>query len=396
MKIFHASDLHYCSKHLDDVDRAFTYAVNYAIEVGADAAVISGDSFDSAIGIHEPAVTALFTQVYRLAQHMPVLVLQGTFSHDRPGSLSPLWLLGGAFPVLVADTSGQWALTHDRRWSSDLATPGARAVFSALPSLNKAALPDSPAAYVADLMTQFRENVPKGLPSILVSHGTVSGCVTESKHAMISPDHEFHIDTLFSSGADAIMLGHIHAHQSWRQGGQAIAYPGSITRLIYGHRDPTGFLLWNIEPGRAEYELVETPAPGLIEITFDGPPSMAALRELADQVGENDRVRIRYEIDQDHAHTVDRSAIEEMFGAAGGVKVEATVHPVQSVRASGIGRAMTLREKLGYWATTTGDEDRLGALEERLGMLQWAEPEEIAEQILGEDESKQDQDKEAA
>ena len=113
MKIIHIADIHYCPKHLKWVDKAFRFAVDYSIEQEADVAVIAGDSFDSSMGIHEPAVAACITQMIRMATHMPVLVLQGTHSHDRPGCLDVLKEIPTKYPIHAADEAGQVGLCCD-------------------------------------------------------------------------------------------------------------------------------------------------------------------------------------------------------------------------------------------------------------------------------------------
>src|SRR6202051_38997 len=103
MRVAHFSDLHYAGATLTEVDRCFSFAVDAAIEHGVDCAVISGDSTDHALDVHAPAVEALARNVRRLAEHCPVLMLQGTFSHEPPGTLSIFRLLGGRHEVHVAD-----------------------------------------------------------------------------------------------------------------------------------------------------------------------------------------------------------------------------------------------------------------------------------------------------
>ena len=103
MKIFHSSDWHYCAKHLTWVDRAVGFSIDYAIEAGADVAVISGDLSDAAMGTHEEAFEAMLGKVRYLANCMPVIILQGTYSHDRPGSLAAFKMMGTLFPIYVAE-----------------------------------------------------------------------------------------------------------------------------------------------------------------------------------------------------------------------------------------------------------------------------------------------------
>ena len=395
MKVFHVADLHYGPRHLAWVDRAMTHAVDVAIAERCDLAIVAGDSFDHALNVHEPAVAAYLRQVVKLAESMPVVVLQGTYSHDRPGSLDVLKAIPTRHAIHVADTPTQWEV--------------AGVLVTALPSLNKAdsAIAETGAqGWVRSTLRGFAERNAQaradGMPTILVTHGTVTGCQTESGYAMVSPDHEFSVDTLADADADAVLLGHIHAHQAWpdvlTQSGarSTIAYPGSLARLVHGHRAPVGFLIWDISPGAARFDFRPSPARQLLEITFDGPPNMEELEELAKSVTAEDAVRIRFEIDEEHAASVDRDAIRELFAGAETLKIEGRVLPVQRVRAEGIGRAATLAAKLEHWAKTTDSEHALTRLQDRLSLLQGHDADSIVARILGADVERSTQVQEAA
>src|SRR5206468_9348046 len=127
-----------------EVDRCFGSGVDEAIARGVDCAVISGDSTDHALEVHAPAVGALARNIRRLADHCPVLMLHGTFSHEPPGALNLFRLLGGRFRVHVADRLQQVALFEDGRWQEspgwrfEQIPPGARGLFSCVPTVNKA------------------------------------------------------------------------------------------------------------------------------------------------------------------------------------------------------------------------------------------------------------------
>src|SRR2546430_9976561 len=103
MQVAHFSDLHYAGATLAEVDRCFSFAIDAAVTRGVDCAVISGDSTDHALEVHAPAVAALARNIRRLADHCPVLMLHGTFSHQPPRALNVFRLLGGRFPGHVAD-----------------------------------------------------------------------------------------------------------------------------------------------------------------------------------------------------------------------------------------------------------------------------------------------------
>jgi DNA repair protein SbcD/Mre11 len=366
LDVLHLSDIHYCSRHLHWVDKAMIAATEVARAQSPACIVISGDTFDAAVQAHEQAYQLAVDRIAALLNIAPVLVLQGTFSHDRPGVLSPLRHLRGRHPIYVAEDIKQVALQQledssyrwreSTSWTFD-ALPGlATAIFSCLPSQNRAqfriAQPDgSIMESIGDLMLGWSgiHKVARaaGVPSIVVSHGTVNGCSSESKHAMISPDHEFSTGTLFSADASAVLLGHIHLHQHWRDGRSVIAYPGSLARLVYGHEGPTGALRWSVDADGADFEQVVLPSRALIDLDFPGPPDMARVAEAARDC-RGAYVRLRYTLDEEHRHAVDANQLRELLEAGGSeeVRIEARINPVQRTRASGIHETQSVADKV--------------------------------------------------
>jgi exonuclease SbcD len=77
---------------------------------------------------------------------VPSSCCKGTFSHEPPGTLVDVFrLLGGRFPIHVADRIQQVALTTGRShwvesagWRFAAAGGWGRALFSCLPTVNKA------------------------------------------------------------------------------------------------------------------------------------------------------------------------------------------------------------------------------------------------------------------
>lgn len=398
LRIAHASDLHYCEKHLLWVDKAMSAFVNGAIDANADVAIISGDSFDHQIHVHDPAVHAFLRQVSRLAEHMPVLVLQGTFSHDRPGSLEVLRTLRGKHSIYVAEHITQVMLLEEcgmLRWVpcieyryEEVCFEGKKPqlLVSCLPSVNKGAWKaatggeGSIAESIEAVCRGWSETNLKaraaGIPTVLVTHGTVNGSVTESRYAMVSPDHEFSPGVLFGAQASAVMIGHIHAHNAWEHEGRRIAYPGSLTRLIHGHDDPTYWLDWTVGAEASSFKCVPTPARELIDITFDGPPDMEKLRAAAPQCA-GAYVRVRWSVDEEHRHIVDHALMREILAEACEVKLEGRVNPVQRTRAEGLTRTESLSDKLAIWGRVTSTD--VASLQDRLTDLQIYEADDLIE-----------------
>jgi hypothetical protein len=147
--------------------------------------------------------------------------------------------------------------------------------------------------------------------------------------------------------------------------------------------DPVGFLIWTLEHGHAAtFEFHASPSRKLLEIDFPGLPEMDEIRHIAAQAGPDDAVRIRWTVDEEHAAAVDKQAIRDLFAGVDSLKLEPRVLPVQRVRAAGIGRAVTLADKLRHWAETTGSMEAMPRLLDRLEMVQAEDPEKIVGRIV--------------
>ncbi len=404
MRIAHFSDLHYGSKTLAEADRCFAFAVSRAIALGVEAAVVSGDATDHALDLHSPAAERLFAQVRRLADHCPVLLLQGTFSHEPPGTLAIFKMLGGRFPVHVADRIEQVALTARGQWLAstgwcfDALPAGTRALFSCVPTVNKAVVAatvgptDAAEAVGEHLATLLRGYAPinriarnQGIPTIGLAHGTVFGCLTEHGVPMAGFDHEFTTGALFAAEAQAFLLGHIHRHQSWTQDGRAgrqtIAYSGSIGRFHYGEEGEKGFLHWEVDAESARFTLESTPARRTVDIVFDGKPNLESLRlAVAQQEIAGASVRVRWSVADEDRHEVDRAAIARLLEGAAEVKLEGRIVPVVRTRSAGISQLPHLADKVRAWAAVTEvtPEPLLACLQ----LLSTHPPDAIAEVLL--------------
>ncbi|MEN7527606.1 MULTISPECIES: metallophosphatase family protein [unclassified Cupriavidus] len=401
----HFSDLHYSPGHLAEADRCFGFAVEDAIASRCQVAVVSGDSTDHRLDAHTPALSALARRIHQLSAHLPVIMLQGTFSHEPPGTLDLFRLIGASYPVYVADRIHQVALVGGAFFPSDgaifsqvemdrlLTQHGLPdVVFTCVPTVNKAVL--AAAAGVANAATAVGNHLAdylaaagavnrqwrsQGVRTIGVSHGTVNGCQTEHGVPMAGLDHEFTIGALFEASCDAFMLGHIHRAQQWEREGRVVAYPGSIGRFHYGEIGAKGYLQWQVSPGEAVATQVKTPASEAVCIDFDGPPDMAKLAEIAADAAHK-YVRVRWTVNEEHRQLVDREAIEAVFAASAEVKLEARVLPAVRSRAEGISRAATLSEKVGRWCELTGVD--ANPLLDNLSMLENLDAQAIADQVL--------------
>jgi exonuclease SbcD len=400
IRVGHFSDLHYCAKNLEEADRCFGFAVDEAIRRGIQVAVISGDATDHALEMHNPAVERLERQVVKLAEHCPVLMLQGTFSHEPPGTLATFAMLRGRHAIHVAQRISQVALLADGTWEAsqgwrfDEVPDGAQALLTCVPTVNKASIAavvgaaDAAVAQgheLAALLAGYaginelaRERL---VPTIGVSHGTVTGCITEHGVPMAGFDHEFTSGSLLAARAQAFLLGHIHRHQTWEEAGRVVGYAGSIGRFHHGEDGDKGFVLWDIGASLTRYELVPTPARRTVDLFFDGKPDLARIQEaVQSQNLAGAHVRVRWAVADEDRHEVDRAAIKRTLEGAADVQLEGRVVPVVRSRAAGISRCCSLSDKVKVWGSVTGvDPVPLLAC---LSRLSSAEPARIASLVL--------------
>lgn len=397
LEIAHMSDLHYCPQLLEEADRCFAAAIEDAIAREVDVAIISGDSTHHRLDAHSPAFLRLAYRIKQLADHCPVLMLQGTFSHEPLGMLHILALIGAKYPVTIADRIGQKGLTLDDQWidiDGDVSTPLKLAV-TCVPTVNKADLVSTfgaenageemgnqLAAVLASFAASNAAFRASGVPTVLTSHGTVQGSLNETGVPMAGLDHEFTMGSLFAANATATMLGHIHKHQKWDreyQGvPQVIAYAGSPGRFHYGEIGAKYYLVWHLGANSVTVEPVTTPSREMIDLNFIGAPVLSEIEAVAEQCA-NAFVRVRYQVDQEHAKNVDRKAIEQILAGAAEVKIEGMILTIQRQRCAGISQIPHFPDRFIRWCEIT--ETPKEGLAERVAMLGLLEPEEIFAKI---------------
>lgn len=373
MRIAHLSDIHYCDKYLEEVDRCMVAAIDHLGMVESpDLIVLSGDTFDHRLEQNSPALLTAIRRVQSLASIAPVLILQGTLSHDAPHAIDVFRHINGVHSIYVADRIEQIVLDRDGRLGGLVEgklLDGDQLLISCLPAVNKGhvaaalgaenaaeAMGEQVAALLAGWAPSHEAARAAGIPSIVVSHGTVSGSLTEHGVPMAGLDHEFTVGSLFASRANAVMLGHIHQRQQWANNLTVAAYAGSLGRLHYGETGAKGFLLWEVDGFNTAFEFVPTPACELLDIDFPGAPDMEHLAKLAKDAPSHARVRIRYVVDVEHRASVDKAAMAALFAHCADIKVEGRIAPVQRQRAAGIGQAPSLSDKLVRWCELTTTE----------------------------------------
>ena len=397
MRIGHISDLHYCPKYLEEVDRCTASAIETMLAEKVETIAITGDGYDHQLDANQPAFLALCQRLREAADHVPMIYLQGTFSHDFPGTVGVFRLLGGHHPIHVSDRIEQVAWDGERfiasaDWRFDELPVRTRVLYTCLPSINRGEIAarlgvEATALETREIVSQLlrsfaainAEARERGIATAFLSHGTITGAVTEHGVPMAGLDHEFSLAALYSTQTSAALLGHIHKQQLWMEAGRTIGYAGSVGRLHYGEQGEKGGLIWDIDTIGSKAMPFATPARRMIDIEFSGVPDCKELARHAAEA-QDAHVRIIWTVDAEHRETIDRKAILDMFGSAAEVKLDGRVNPILRSRTEGITLLANVAQQLDAWAKAT-DTNATG-LAERLALLQSQTAEAIIESIV--------------
>ena len=282
-------------------------------------------------------------------------------------------------------------------WRFDAVPAGARAIFTCVPTVNKAvvaatvgateaaeAVGQELAALLAGYGSINRAARAAQVPTIGVAHGTVTGCVTEHGVPMAGFDHEFTTTSLFSAGTQAFMLGHIHKHQSWDDGGRLIAYAGSDRPL-----PPRGDRCQGLSAvgGRGGGGLIPVESRRRRGAPWTWCSRVPDAEQIAAAVREVNvagaYVRVRWQVGEEERGSVDREAIKRALATPPTSSSKGGSFPSCAAGRQGSTRVVTAGEGEGV-ARATGSMD--GPLIERLEALAHREPAQIANAILAGDE----------
>lgn len=381
MKILHTADLHFSNNPdaLREVVTVSDFVLTAAEQEFPDVIILAGDTVDEYLGrirLDSEAARAAISFVQRAADIAPVVIIRGTKSHDKEAPYI-FRHLRARFPIHVSTEIEQVALiapggvplfcAYDPSWGGPTL-----AVFTLVPSVDKSNLaamfPGSVRdgnllmrEVLHDLFSGFglvNEQIPAGIPRVLVTHGMVTGAQFSSGQTAIGEDLEFGIDDLLRANCDLYCLGHVHKFQAFAG---KIYYSGSLGRLNFGEQEEKGFLVHEFTDASRlpTTRFIPTPARSFCfgEATWDGDAAAFEAEVARVESGcSGADVRFRYSIPEEDRHLVDRAALEQRLLAAGAsrVKIECQVIPKTRQRAAGISQMQSLPEKVLKWGATVG------------------------------------------
>ena len=372
MKILHSADIHYPPS--GNGKEAALESLDTLLFKGADEHVdlfvIAGDLFDRAIpNTGSGGLPALQDSIKNLLLTAPVVVVEGTPTHDIPGCYDIFQDINAAHNFTIIKPGLKYFLSGEKEESLISSSPWEgmdRLLILGCPEPTKTwLLANREAMSPAAANEAMREEMRKlllgygairkkypDMPCIFVYHGMVAGAKM-CNGQILQGGLSIGKDDLALVGADYYALGHIHLAQT--VGDLPAYYPGSAYPVDWGELDQKGFNLVEIKaPGETTVKRVDYPHPPRKKITIDF-ENHNNLLDDHDYKGYQTWIEI----------TISKKAVDSGFDpkileklilendAEPGSKVTLSIIPTETVRVKGIAKAKRLRDKVKMYAVNS-------------------------------------------
>jgi exonuclease SbcD len=293
VKLLHFADLHLgvenygridpatgLSTRLTDFLRSYDQVVGYALGNDVSLVVFSGDAYKT----RDPNPTyqrEFARRIQRLSTAgIPTVLVAG--NHDTPSAL------GRAITVeIFATLEVENVHVAKRPKVINIETKDGPVQVVALPWITRSALLardeyrnknlEEINRLILDKVTNIFEGddgligqLDRTVPTILAAHATIQGAVYGSERSVMLGQEVILPPSLARNPAfDYVALGHIHKHQVLNEQPPVI-YSGSIERIDFGEeREDKGFVVAEVERGRASWQFVKTDARRFVTIEVD-------------------------------------------------------------------------------------------------------------------------------
>jgi exonuclease SbcD len=361
---------------LDEQVESLQWIGRDAEEQGAELICHGGDVFDHlSTPTERNAAIAVFAD---WASRMPVVVVYG--NHDRPGDLDYLEALRTQHSITVFSTPGRYIASG--------------ATIACLPWPRKANLAgrlaagQNVSAAAAEAMRAILQGFAVDFATskdarILLAHAELGGAQLDNGQPVAGrADIELAEADLAATGADAVLLGHIHKRQTI---GDRIHYAGSPRPTAFGQEGPHGYTLIDVDRGRAPVrQFRQAPYRPMVTIEGEWIPYTTNGADLIDvnifdwsgaDCEPGAAVRLQYTVSEDQrvaaGNEAERAKASLLANGAHSVKIDAKVTPVHRVRSEEIREARTTADRIeAWWSSREQRPERAEVILDKLGEIE--------------------------
>ena len=350
IRVLHTGDLHIGNfpgpekdgenaRYLD-ICKCLDALVEGAREQKPGIAVIAGDIFHQARvwsdrGLKEQQTAVKFLR--EISTICPVLVMRGTPNHDSEEQFRTL--------ESTCEGDDRVDIITVPEWRSYLLDSGKKIQFACLPGFDRGyyrarhpGLSNEEenevfTKAIADMIVGLKAQCIPGIPSVLVSHYTITGCNMESGQTAFFSQFEpvVYPDTLAAADFDLVCFGHIHRPQQL-EGCKNTFYCGAVSQLNFNDEgQERGYWIHDID-GSGEvtstFQQLPTRQHKTIWLNDEnvagittGELEVADFLDRADDL-DGKIVRVLYDCTDEHNKAFNYAVFENMLYAAGAFWVQ--------------------------------------------------------------------------
>ena len=383
MIVLHTADLHFDIKDFVTVQKSFEQIIDYVEFNTVDLVVIAGDIFDKAVVLEEASnspVNPTLDSFIRLADLVPIYIVEGNPPHDKFGSLEILTKLKTTHPIKVVDHCDDTFTVFEAGEFKDYDTSVSLKVIinnhKESDSLLLFGLPwpiklrflsnkelQQPLREVNNLYNERvaswiekRKKLFKSLGNrygcMLVAHLQLQGAIASTGQELTSI---YHTPAMYKGMSHYGALGHIHLAQRDKE----LYYSGSIRNNNWGELESKQFNVvdYRVTPSGVtttiKHKLIQTPL--LLKIVISGEEELKSIYKIIkSKITKKDNYKVWVSINGiKNKDSVDQNKISRFLENLGGelAKIDVTETIMISQRSRDIRSSVekTLRDKYMDW-----------------------------------------------
>lgn len=349
IKVLHLSDIHLGSgfthgrinpetglnTRLEDFQQTLSRCIDRAIAEPVDLVLFGGDAFPDATP--PPLVQEAFASQFRrlVDANIPTVLLVGNHDQHSQGQ-------GGASLSIYRTLGVPGFVVGDRLATHRIETGHGPIQVITLPWLTRSTLltrPETEGLSLADINQLILDRLRVALegeirqldpdiPTILLAHlMTDTARFGAERFLAVGKGFTVPMALLTRSCFDYVALGHVHRHQILADH-PPVVYPGSIERVDFSEEtEDKGFVLVQVEQGKAEVEFCPLPVRRFHTIQIDlaeaEDPQSVLIQRLQSADLNEAVVRLIYKLRPNQLDQIDSHALHDALSAAHTY----TIHP---------------------------------------------------------------------
>ena len=344
IKILHLSDIHMGSgfshgrvnpetglnTRLEDFARTLSKCMDRAISEPVDLVIFGGDAFPDSTP--PPFVKEAFARQFsRLVDaQIPTVLLVGNHDQHSQGQ-------GGASLGIYRTLGIPKFIVGDRLETHLIETRNGPVQVVTLPWLTRSTLMTRSETEslsmgdVNDLLTEKLTIALEGeirrldpnIPTILLAHLMADkASLGAERFLAVGKGFNIPVSMLTRPCFDYVALGHVHKHQNLNASNNPpVVYPGSIERVDFSEeKEDKGFVLVNLERGKAEWEFCALPVRVFQTIKVNVAESENPQTELVKAIGKKEIadavVRLIYQLRSEQLDLIDNAELHALLSEA--------------------------------------------------------------------------------